>query len=254
MNQEFSQSKSASWGLIVFTVLIVLALSAIVSTLRAQEYSRADSLSYASATDSTFRVYMTYTTEADQMPGYLSEQMDSSQTVNLIYNALYDARLGTQYAAARLLFRSGQVAKLKVDVDAALTAMTGLNYLQLSEARYIREFATKPYGASGGTQSYYNLKVSGTTYLIRIRENGAIREVNSQGNVVAGGIQGNLRIWAGTSEIEFNLTAGGLGAISVFLYMNESVNGRARWQDVTKTYTLTRRRTLNDAGAAAQKQ
>lgn len=249
MKKEFAHSKAASWGLIAFTVLIVLMLSAIFSALRAQDFSRADSALLITATDSTFRVYTQYANDADQSAGYTTEQLDSVQTANLLFNMLYDAQLRVYVQSAQLLFSAPQVTALKQDIDAALTALSGVNYLQMSEARYITQLA--PLQSNGQNEAFYSFKQGATTKIVRIRGNGAVREVNSSGATVAGGLQGNVKIWAGLQRIEVTFNAGPLTGQSFDFYQLPAKNNRPRWATTDKGTFLIRRNAVGYVGANA---
>ena len=249
MTKEFSQSKLAAWGFICFVVLLIIALSAIFSSLKAQDFSRADSALLITATDSTYRVYTQYMTDADQSAGYTTEQLDSVQTANLLFNMLYDAQLRVYVQSAQLLFSTPQVTALKQDIDAALTALGGVTYLQMSEARYITQLA--PLRANGQNEGFYSFKQGATTKIIRIRGNGAVREVNNSGATVAGGLQGNVKIWAGLQRIEITFNAGPLTGQSFDFYQLPDKNNRARWATTDKGAFLIRRKAVGDTGANA---
>jgi len=246
-----TQKKEATWGVFVFCILLCFLLSAVFSTLKAQDYSRADSALLITATDSTYRVYTQYATAADQSAGYTTEQLDSNQTANLLFNMLYDARLRVYVQSANLLFSSGQVTNLKQDIDAALLSLTGKNYVQLSEVRYINQLA--PCDAqSANCEAFYTFKrPGGFTHILRIRNTGAVREVNAQGQQVAGGFQGNVKIWAGMQELELTFSAGPVPGLDIYIYQLPAKNNRQRWTTTDKGYYLIRRNRLADTGANA---
>lgn len=249
MTKEFSQSKAASWGLIVFVVLFIIAISAIFSSLKAQDFSRADSALLINATDSTYRVYTQYANDADQQAGYTTEQLDSVQAANLLFNMLYDAQLRVYVQSAQLLFSAPQVTALKQDIDAALIALTGRNYLQTAESRYISELA--PPQPNGQNEGFYSFRQGATTKILRIRASGAVREVTNTGATVAGGLQGNIRIWTGLQRIEIVFNAGPLNGSSFDFYQLPAKNNRARWATTDKGTFLIRRKAVGDAGANA---
>ena len=252
----------SGWSLAIFLLLLIFLASALLTGLKAQPYEKADSVSLVFPTDSTVQVYFEYKLESGQRFGFLSEELDSATSINLLRNMQCQARLQGPIDAAKIKnLTEVQTNKMLKDVNAALVTLTGINYVEYQTQSFYTLLA--PCDTANLCQAFYTFKYPNApdNPILRLRwvnGNLQIRQVNSSGNVVAGGLQGSVTLYAQTEEIQLRFTQGPAGLSATYPFTIRMVADgltqarRKRWTD-DKVYFLIQRQRLGDVAATSAK-
>lgn len=247
-------NSKVTWKFIALWIVVCLLIGIVGSSLKAQNFEQADSVGLVQL-DSLYQLYFEWTRDDGGKNAVYSEPLDSATAANFAFNVgVGSGQILVQ--AAQMKMQKDRVDALQADVGKILTTLTGKNFAKTSEDRFINNLTPNCDTISPFTcQGYYTLtRRNETNRILRIRDSGLVREVNSSGANVAGGIQGNVKFIAGSNQFEINITApAGLVGVLTFTTIDSKRN-RQRWStdDAKATrYTLVQRKALSDTGASS---
>lgn len=239
-----------TWAKIGWMILICFLISLAAHTARGQNYENADSLNVVVYNDSLLQLYGQFVQENGASTAALSEPIDTQTLINYLFNIAIQAN-NTLVQADLLQMQSQRIQKATNRISQLLQAYTGKTYRQMSEERFI--FNLAPCDTANVCQGFYTLRQTGQpNKILRIRSTGNVREVNTNGNQVAGGINGNLRFYAGVNRFSITVTAGPADLLNREIFLTQidaTANGRARWRSADRAFTLVQRVRLGDTGA-----
>ena len=234
----------------ILAIIVVCLLVGVVGA-RAQNYENADSLNVIPYNDSLLQLYGQFNADNGASTAAVSEPLDTATIVNYLFNIAVQANAGIAQGHL-ILMQQRRVNQATADISDLLVLYTGKTYRQLSEERFIANLA--PCDTANVCQGFYTFKQTGqVNKILRIRSTGAVREVNAQGQQVAGGITGTIRFYAGTLLMGVNITAGPADLINkelIFTNVEATPNGRQRWRTNDRVFSLTQRLRLGDTGAS----
>lgn len=254
MDIRNNRNDGVKWLLSIVFICILLGLFGQLA--RAQNYEQADSVGVIFS-DSTAQLYFEWRVENSTKPdSKYSEPLDSATAANFAFNVANQAG-NIQFQALQLLAQSKRIDALQSDVSSVLQALTGETYRQRAERQYINNL-TPSCDSLSVCQGFYTFRQTGqANKILRIRRaangNVTVREVNSQGNNVSGGLQSGIRFEAGTNVFELIFTAGSLTGRTVTFYDAGQNRNRKRWAALDsagyREFLLIERKNLNDTGA-----
>ena len=234
----------------ILAIIVVCLLVGVVGA-RAQNYENADSLNVIPYNDSLLQLYGQFNADNGASTAAVSEPLDTATIVNYLFNIAVQANAGIAQGHL-ILMQQRRVNQATADISDLLVLYTGKTYRQLSEERFIANLA--PCDTANVCQGFYTFKQTGqVNKILRIRSTGAVREVNAQGQQVAGGITGTIRFYAGTLLMGVNITAGPADLLNkelIFTNVEATPNGRQRWRTNDRVFSLTQRLRLGDTGAS----
>lgn len=234
----------------ILAIIVVCLLVGVVGA-RAQNYENADSLNVIPYNDSLLQLYGQFNADNGASTAAVSEPLDTATIVNYLFNIAVQANAGIAQGHL-ILMQQRRVNQATADISDLLVLYTGKTYRQLSEERFIANLA--PCDTANVCRGFYTFKQTGqVNKILRIRSTGAVREVNAQGQQVAGGITGTIRFYAGTLLMGVNITAGPADLLNkelIFTNVEATPNGRQRWRTNDRVFSLTQRLRLGDTGAS----
>lgn len=237
-------------------ILFFLLMLPVFAT--AQNYAQADSIGVVFQ-DSTVRLYFEWNQDDGSILAEYTKRYDTTTAVNFVFNTTVQAN-NQAFDALKILGRTKKINQFTSDASNVLSQITGRTYRQTGETRFANNLAITC-DSTGQCQSFYTFRQQGQpNKIFRIRKavNGNLtcREVNDQGNNVAGGLQANIIFKAGTNLFELAFTAGSLNGTTITLYdFGLTENDRPIWTSLDtsflRVFTLIQRNRLADTGANA---
>ena len=233
--------------------IVICLLIGVAGSLRAQNYEQADSIGVIFQ-DSTVQLYFEWRNEIGGVNAIYTEPLDSATAANFAFNVAVQAN-NTTFQALQLLGQSGRIRRFTRDASDVLQALEGRTYRQKSEAQFINNLSPAC-DSTGVCTGFYTFKQTGQAgRILRIRNSGAVREVNANGNNTSGGLQGTVRFLAGTNLFEIVFSAGPLNGQTIQLYNIPSNRNRQRWASIEadgdRLFLLVERKNLGDTQATA---
>jgi len=253
MDIRNNRNDGVKWLLSIVFICILLGLFGQLA--RAQNYEQADSVGVI-FTDSTAQLYFEWRGKTGGVNAIYTEPLDSATAANFAFNVAVQAG-NIQYQALQLLAESKRIDGLQNDVSGVLEALTGETYRQRAERQFINNL-TPSCDSLNVCQGFYTFRQTGQAdKILRIRRaangNVTVREVNSQGNNVSGGLQSGIRFEAGTNVFELIFTAGSLNGRTVTFYDAGANRNRKRWAALdangNREFLLIERKNLGGTGA-----
>lgn len=237
----------------LFIIVLLCMLAGAIGTAKAQNYELADSVGLVQI-DSLYKLYFNWKNDDGTIADIkYSEPLDSATAANFAFNVAIGAG-SILVQAAQLKMEKDRVDGLQNDAGIILSTLTGKNFRQTSEQRFISTLAINCDSTGTTCESFYTLsRRNETNKILRIRQNGSVREVNSNGSNTQGGLQGSVRFVAGSNQFEIAFTAGALSGTTLTFTTIPARRDRPRWStdDPRATrYTLLQRKRLSDSTTA----
>lgn len=250
-------SNKTTWWHIIAAALICLLIGIVAHTAKAQNYAQADSIGVIFQ-DSTVRLYFEWNQDDGSIIAEYTKRYDTITAVNFVFNTTVQANNQT-FDALKILGRTRNINRFTSNASSVLSQITGRTYRQTSEMRFANKLALTCDSTGQQCQSFYTFRQEGQpNKILRIRKaaNGNLtcREVNNQGNNVAGGLQANIIFKAGTNLFELAFTAGPLNGTTITLYnFGLTENNRPIWMSLNtsflRVFSLIQRASINDVEA-----
>lgn len=248
---DIYNSRAGGVKFLLLWVLVVLLIGIIGSSLTAQSYEQADSVSLVQV-DSLYQLYFEWKKDNGEADFKLTEPMDSSTIANFAFNIGVGAG-SVLVDASKLKMQEDRIKALQHDVGDVLQTLLGVNFRQRSEQVYINNLAYRCDSLGTTCEGFYTLtRRNEPNRIIRIRNNGQVRQVNSNGSNTAGGIQGSVLFVAGSNRFEIVVTAPANLVGTLTFTTIDAKRERLRWStdDAKATrYTLIQRKRLSDTGS-----